>query len=65
VIAATFNPDGQKLASGGVDRAINLWTLDGRLLQTFKGHSLEIRGIAFSPDGKLIASASADATIKL
>jgi WD40 repeat protein len=34
-------------------------------LQTFEGHSAEVRGIAFSPDGKLIASASADATIKL
>ncbi|MBH8571769.1 AAA-like domain-containing protein [Nostocaceae cyanobacterium CENA369] len=37
----------------------------GKLLKTFKGHSAAIWGVAFTPDGKILASGSVDATIKL
>src|ERR1700722_11828230 len=32
----------------------------GPCLQTLEGHSHSVRSVAFSPDGKLVASASAD-----
>ena len=35
------------------------------LIQTLAGHSGSVRAVAFSPDGKQIASGSADNTIKL
>jgi WD40 repeat protein len=35
------------------------------LLQTLEGHSSSVRAVAFSPDGKLLTSASADNTVKL
>ena len=34
-------------------------------LQTFESHPSPVRAVAFSPDGKLLASGSADGIIKL
>ena len=66
VWSAVFSPDGQIIASGGFDRVIRLWDLQGNPIgQPFEGHSKEIWSIAFSPDGQLIASGSSDNTIRL
>jgi sugar lactone lactonase YvrE len=42
-----------------------LWNLEGKEIQTLKGHSSSVRSVAFSPDGKTIATGSWDNTVKL
>jgi tetratricopeptide (TPR) repeat protein len=42
-----------------------LWNLEGKEIQTLKGHSAGVSSVAFSPDGKTIATGSGDNTVKL
>jgi WD40 repeat protein len=54
-----FSPDGHVLASIDDHWIIRLWQVDdGRLLATLSGHTDDIRSVAFSPDGRALASAS-------
>ncbi|MDZ8187551.1 MAG: caspase family protein [Nostoc sp. ChiSLP02] len=69
--SVSFSPNGQ-IATAGQDTTIKLWQRDGTLRQTLEGydtsvygHSKEIYGLAFSPDGETLASASLDHYIKL
>ncbi|WP_445174804.1 nSTAND1 domain-containing NTPase [Microcoleus sp.] len=61
----SFHPSGKILASGGYDRKVRLWSLDGTPLKVFVGHADQIYRVSFSPDGNLLATASWDKTIKL
>src|SRR5262249_43015508 len=62
-----FSPDGKRLASGGLDTVANEQgnlvsgvkvsdAQTGKELLVLRGHLGGIRGVAFSPDGKLLAS---------
>jgi WD40 repeat protein/energy-coupling factor transporter ATP-binding protein EcfA2 len=61
----SFSPDGKMIASASEDKTVKLWSIEGRELHTFKGHSSKVTSVSFSPDGKTIASASEDKTVKL
>ena len=63
-----FSPDSKLFAirSKSNDNKIELWQMpDAQLLTTLTGHVSSVFGIAFSPDGKLLASCSRDGAINL
>ena len=75
-----FSPDGKTLASGSLDNTIKLWSVEtGQEIRTLIGrvvvaeapvegektHEKGVQSVAFSPDGKTLASGSRDHTVRL
>src|SRR5262249_26285761 len=54
------------LATASWDNTAKLWDTDsGREILTLRGHTDVVRGIAFSPDGRFLATGSYDLTIRV
>ena len=54
------------IATGGLDKLINIWNLDSSVkLRTFKNHSDQVLGLAFSKGQQLLLSVGADATLRI
>jgi eukaryotic-like serine/threonine-protein kinase len=68
IAALDFSPDGRLIACGRMFSDPRVFIADVGTLQTVRilsGHTGFVPGVAFSPDGKMLASASADQTLKM
>jgi WD40 repeat protein len=76
VACAAYSPDGSRLATVGGDGAVRVWTVgDGGApspLVKFEGQpaggttgSSPLSAVAFSPDGRFVAAAGADAAVRV
>jgi WD40 repeat protein len=72
VVSAYFSPTGSRLVTHGWGKSglsyhdlPRLWSGDGEPIKSLQGHEGSISYVAFSPDGKLFATASKDGTVKI
>jgi WD40 repeat protein/mono/diheme cytochrome c family protein len=70
--AVAFSPDGSRVFAAGVDNRIRVWSVSAdaregsnKLLQSVFAHEGAVLRLAFSPDGKTLASSSDNGTVKL
>lgn len=60
-----FHSREKQIVTSHDDNIIRLWSLDGKLLDTLKGHSGKVYSISPNVDSSILVSGSADKTVKI
>ncbi len=62
--SVVFSPHGKMVASASLDKTVRLWDVDTQAsILTLEEHPGAVGAVAFSPDGRTIASASGGAVL--
>eukprot|EP01122_Echinamoeba_exundans_P008895 TRINITY_DN302_c0_g2_i3.p1 TRINITY_DN302_c0_g2~~TRINITY_DN302_c0_g2_i3.p1 ORF type:complete len:352 (-),score=51.77 TRINITY_DN302_c0_g2_i3:20-1075(-) len=65
VYSISFSPDGEYIASGSLDRCLNIWSVkDGALVKSYKG-SGSINDVSWSSGGERVAVCCSDNTVAI
>jgi hypothetical protein len=63
--SVAFSPDGKRLAASE-GRTVRVWdAVTGKEILTLSGHEGDVWRVAYSPDGRRLASASQDSSVKV
>ncbi len=65
VLTAVFSLDGQLVYAGGSNKQIKNWLITGKLMAAWENQQQGTTGLAITRQGKRLASAGGDGTIKL
>ena len=65
VIATSWSPDGQIIATASRDGSLKLWSARGQLLKTVDADTKASQAITWHPDGQSLATANSDGLVKL
>ena len=66
VLCAVFTPDGERIAAGGRDGTVRLWSTETfDQVGTLVGHESYVYSLAWSEDGERLYSGSGDGTIRI
>ncbi len=66
ILALALSPDEEAALTGGADRFMRLIDLSsGKAVRQFEGHTHHVMGVAWLRDGRTVASAGAEAVVKL
>ena len=66
ILSVAFSPDGQRIASGSMDKSLKVWDAEtAQVSLTLDGHGEYVTSVAFGPLGKHIVSGGYDGTLKM
>lgn len=56
VRSIAVSPDGRFVATGGNDKLVRIWTVEGEPVAKLEGHQRHVYNVAFHPEGKTLIS---------